>query len=60
MLSTISFIVPALIAGFGWGDFKDGFVYAGAARLAFMHHVCTKLRTSQQNAHVFHRSLLSA
>ena len=39
MLLTVAFIAPTLIAGFGWGDFKGGFVYAGAARLVFVHHV---------------------
>src|ERR1700733_9675611 len=54
MLLTIAFIAPTLIAGFGWGDFKGGFVYAGAARLVFVHHVCAKLRISQQNTYILH------
>ena len=58
MLLTIAFIVSTLIAGLGWDDLKGGFVYAGAARLGFVHHVCTKLPTSsQQNAHVFHHTV---
>ena len=33
------FVFPMLVAGFGWGDFLGGFVYAGAGRLCFVHHV---------------------
>ncbi|KAF8321747.1 hypothetical protein DL93DRAFT_2093707 [Clavulina sp. PMI_390] len=38
MLVFMAFIAPTLIAGFGWGDFRGGFFYAGAARLVFVHH----------------------
>ncbi|KAG1048602.1 hypothetical protein G6F43_009015 [Rhizopus delemar] len=34
----MTFIFPALVAGFGWGDFKGGFVFAGLCRLVFVHH----------------------
>lgn len=30
---------PTLVAGLGWGDWKGGFFFAGAARLLFVHHV---------------------
>ena len=33
------FVVPTVVAGLFWGDWLGGFVYAGAARLCFVHHV---------------------
>lgn len=33
------FILPTVVAGLGWGDWKGGFLFAGAARLCFVHHV---------------------
>ncbi|KAL1921875.1 uncharacterized protein VTP21DRAFT_10517 [Calcarisporiella thermophila] len=33
----MSFILPTAIAGFGWGDWRGGYFYAGAARLACVH-----------------------
>lgn len=30
---------PMGVAGLGWGDWKGGFFFAGAARLLFVHHV---------------------
>jgi len=38
LLFTFGFIVPTLVAGLGWGDWKGGFFFAGAARLVFVHH----------------------
>ncbi|CAL1709075.1 unnamed protein product [Somion occarium] len=32
------FIFPMLVAGLGWGDWRGGLIYAGAARLCFVHH----------------------
>ncbi|KAJ3075271.1 hypothetical protein HDU98_008748 [Podochytrium sp. JEL0797] len=32
------FAFPTLVAGYGWGDWTGGFVYAGVARLVFVHH----------------------
>lgn len=32
------FILPTLVAGLGWGDFRGGFYYAGLCRLTFVHH----------------------
>jgi len=29
-------VLPTLVAGFGWGDFVGGFVYAGVMRIAFV------------------------
>merc|ERR1711871_1919131 len=34
----ISFVLPSIICGFGWGDFRGGFYLAGIARLVFVHH----------------------
>ncbi|EIW71223.1 stearoyl-CoA desaturase (delta-9 desaturase) [Tremella mesenterica] len=31
-------ILPTMVAGLGWGDWWGGFVFAGAARLCFVHH----------------------
>lgn len=36
------FVLPTLVAGLGWGDWWGGFVYAGAARLTFVHHVSSQ------------------
>ncbi|GAA5821841.1 hypothetical protein JCM3770_005558 [Rhodotorula araucariae] len=35
----MGFIFPTLVAGLGWGDYRGGFFFAGAARLLFVHHV---------------------
>jgi stearoyl-CoA desaturase (Delta-9 desaturase) len=35
----MGFVVPTLVAGLGWGDWRGGFFYAGAGRLLFVHHV---------------------
>ncbi|CDO56531.1 hypothetical protein DV113_000937 [Geotrichum candidum] len=37
MLLLASFVFPTLVAGFGWGDFKGGFVYAGILRMLVVH-----------------------
>ncbi|BGP49818.1 stearoyl-CoA 9-desaturase [Rhodotorula kratochvilovae] len=34
----MGFIFPTLVAGLGWGDYRGGFFFAGAARLLFVHH----------------------
>ena len=34
----MGFLVPALVAGLGWGDWRGGFFYAGLCRLVFVHH----------------------
>ena len=33
------FITPMVVAGLLWNDWKGGLIYAGAARLCFVHHV---------------------
>jgi len=35
---TMAYLVPALVAYFGWNDFWGGFFYAGVLRLVFVHH----------------------
>ncbi|ORY77210.1 putative stearoyl-CoA 9-desaturase [Leucosporidium creatinivorum] len=34
----MGFIFPMCVAGLGWGDWRGGFFFAGAARLTFVHH----------------------
>ena len=38
LIVIMGFIVPTAVAGYGWGDWRGGFFYAGAARLLFVHH----------------------
>ncbi|KAK1227712.1 stearoyl-CoA 9-desaturase [Marasmius sp. AFHP31] len=38
LLVTMAFLVPTLVAHYGWGDAKGGFIYAGILRLVFVHH----------------------
>lgn len=35
----MGFGVPTLLPGLLWGDWLGGFLFAGAARLTFVHHV---------------------
>jgi stearoyl-CoA desaturase (delta-9 desaturase) len=35
----MAFVVPTVIAGLFWGDWKGGYFYAGAVRLVLVHHV---------------------
>ena len=32
------FVVPTVVAGLGWGDWRGGYFIAGVARLVFVHH----------------------
>ncbi|KZP14945.1 hypothetical protein FIBSPDRAFT_751122 [Athelia psychrophila] len=34
----MAFVLPTLVAGLGWGDWRGGYVYAGVVRLVFVHH----------------------
>ncbi|GAA6064368.1 hypothetical protein JCM10212_004101 [Sporobolomyces blumeae] len=34
----MGFVFPCVVAGLGWGDYRGGFFFAGAARLLFVHH----------------------
>jgi len=34
----MAFLLPTVICGFGWGDWKGGYIYAGVIRLVFVHH----------------------
>ncbi|KZO98577.1 delta9-fatty acid desaturase [Calocera viscosa TUFC12733] len=38
LLIIMAFLIPSIVPGFGWGDFRGGFFYAGAMRLTFVHH----------------------
>ncbi|EPS98351.1 hypothetical protein FOMPIDRAFT_1061396 [Fomitopsis schrenkii] len=38
LILLMGFILPTLVAGLGWGDWKGGFFYAATARLVFVHH----------------------
>jgi len=38
LMLTMAFVVPTIICGLGWGDWKGGYVYAGVIRLVFVHH----------------------
>jgi len=33
-----AFVIPTIIPGLLWGDYKGGYVYAGVMRLVFVHH----------------------
>jgi stearoyl-CoA desaturase (delta-9 desaturase) len=35
----MGFIVPTIIPGLLWGDWRGGYFYAGALRLCIVHHV---------------------
>jgi stearoyl-CoA desaturase (delta-9 desaturase) len=39
LLLVMGLLFPMGVAGLGWGDWKGGFFFAGAARLLFVHHV---------------------
>ena len=43
LMLVMAFIVPTIVCGLGWGDWKGGYVYAGVVRLVFVHHVCCQL-----------------
>ncbi|EPX72095.1 acyl-coA desaturase [Schizosaccharomyces octosporus yFS286] len=34
----MAFVVPSLICGYFWGDYRGGYFYAGVCRLVFVHH----------------------
>ena len=34
----MSFVLPALVAHYGWGDMRGGIIYAGFMRLVLVHH----------------------
>jgi stearoyl-CoA desaturase (delta-9 desaturase) len=38
MLITFAFMLPISIAGFGWGDWKGGFLFACCLRMTLVHH----------------------
>lgn len=38
LLFLLGFIIPTTVAGYGWGDWRGGFFYAGVVRLVIVHH----------------------
>jgi stearoyl-CoA desaturase (delta-9 desaturase) len=34
----MSFVLPTLVCGLGWGDYRGGYFFAGVLRLVFVHH----------------------
>ena len=38
LILLMGLVVPTVIPGLLWGDWRGGYVYAGAARLVFVHH----------------------
>ncbi|CAF2801816.1 unnamed protein product [Rotaria sp. Silwood2] len=34
----MSFVLPTIICGLGWGDYRGGYFFAGVLRLVFVHH----------------------
>lgn len=50
LIVTFGFLFPMAVAGLGWGDWKGGFFFAGAARLCFVHHVRPFARISSEPA----------
>jgi stearoyl-CoA desaturase (Delta-9 desaturase) len=38
LIIIMGFVVPTVIPGLLWGDYKGGYFFAGAARLLFVHH----------------------
>lgn len=38
LIFIMGFVIPTVIPGLLWGDFKGGYFFAGAARLMFVHH----------------------
>lgn len=39
LLWVFGFIIPTVIPGLGWGDWKGGFYFAAMLRLTVAHHV---------------------
>ncbi|KAF9009129.1 delta 9-fatty acid desaturase protein [Hymenopellis radicata] len=38
LIALMAFVLPTLVAHYGWGDARGGYVYAGVLRLCFVHH----------------------
>jgi stearoyl-CoA desaturase (delta-9 desaturase) len=38
LILLMGFAIPATIPGYFWGDWKGGYVYAGAMRMCMVHH----------------------
>lgn len=37
IMVTTAFLLPTLVSGLGWGDWRGGFIYAGILRMFFVH-----------------------
>ncbi|KAL4076410.1 hypothetical protein V8B97DRAFT_1921978 [Scleroderma yunnanense] len=35
---TVAIVIPTAVAGYGWGDWQGGFVFASLLRMIFVHH----------------------
>jgi stearoyl-CoA desaturase (delta-9 desaturase) len=38
LVLVMGFVLPTLVAGLGWGDWRGGYFYAAVCRLLFVHH----------------------
>lgn len=38
LIMLMGFVVPTVVAGLGWNDWRGGFYYAAICRLVFVHH----------------------
>jgi len=43
------FILPTLIAGWGWGDWIGGFLFAGCLRISITNHVRRIIRSFRKS-----------
>ena len=59
LLLIFGFVVPTVIPGLLWGDWKGGYFFAATARLVFVHHVCSRSCPSVYPAHQLIGSLPS-
>ena len=43
LILVMGFLVPTIVAGIGWGDWRGGFFYAGVTRLCVVQHVSSQM-----------------
>ncbi len=48
VVALVSFAMPTVIAGLGWGDYRGGYFYAGVVRLLVVHHSTFCINRSAQ------------
>jgi stearoyl-CoA desaturase (delta-9 desaturase) len=46
---TMAIVVPTAVSGYGWGDWRGGFVWAGLIRLAVGQHVSVLVEMTHPN-----------